>query len=123
MYKKLIVYQKSKDLVLKVYQLSKDFPRAEKYNLTSQIRRASISILANIAEGYVKGSTREHLRFLDISLGSAAEVEVYLDISLDLKYINENQYKSIYLLLIEVIKLLRAYQKSLRRKSWSRKES
>jgi len=116
MYKKLIVYQKSKDLVLKIYELTKSFPNEEKYNLTSQMKRASVSILANIAEGYVKQSTKEYLRFLDISLGSAAEVEVYLDLTLDLKYITENQYKSTNLLLIEIIKLLRSYQKSLRRK-------
>lgn len=61
-YKKLIVYQKSRELTL-------------------QIRRASVSIMANIAEGYVKSSTKEYLRFLDISLGSTtAEVEVYLDL-------------------------------------------
>lgn len=117
MYKKLIVYQKSKDLVLKIYELTKKFPREEMYCLTSQLRRAGISILANIVEGYVKSSTKEYLRFLDISLGSTAEVKVYLELAFDLKYITKSQYEPVNLLLIEIIKLLRSYQKSLRRKS------
>lgn len=113
-YKKLIVYQKAKQLVIVVYKTTKSFPREELYGLTSQARRAALSIPANIVEGYVKSSRKEFVRFLDISIGSVAELEVHLEISFELGYINKSNFDILTDLLTEVKKLLYSYQKALR---------
>lgn len=112
-YKKLILYKKAKELVLGVYKITRNYPKEELYVLVPQMRRAAISVMANIVEGYVK-STNEFARFIDISIGSAAELEIYLELSLELKYMNEYQYKKAYNLLLEVKKLLYTYKRSLR---------
>jgi len=113
-YKKLIVYQKAKQLVLLVYKATKEFPREELYGITSQARRAALSIPANIVEGYVKSSRKEFVRFLDISIGSASELGLHLDISYELGYLNKRRFDILTDLLIEVKKLLYSYQRSLR---------
>jgi four helix bundle protein len=74
-YKELIAYQKSYELVLLVYRLTETFPKEEIYGLTSQIRRAAVSIPSNIAEGFMRGA-KEYGQFLKIALGSAAELEL-----------------------------------------------
>lgn len=76
-FKKLQVWQKSHSLVLDVYAKSATFPKAEMFGLTSQVRRASVSIAANIAEGSSTGSDKEFARFLRISAASASEVEYF----------------------------------------------
>lgn len=115
-YNKLIAYQKAKEFVLLVYKLTKEFPREEMYGVTSQMRRAATSILANIVEGYVKGSTKEYIRFLDIAIGSTAELDAFGQIAKELNYFNERNYKSFEDLRVEVAKLLFAYRNSLRAK-------
>jgi four helix bundle protein len=112
-YKKLIVYQKSKELVLFVYNVTKNFPKTEQYVLLPQMRRAVISIMANIVEGYAK-SKKEFIRFLSISIGSLIELEIYFDLSLELNYLKQNEYNKGYNLLLEVKKLLYGLQKSLK---------
>ncbi|KKR11270.1 MAG: Four helix bundle protein [Candidatus Woesebacteria bacterium GW2011_GWA1_39_21] len=112
-YKKLIVYQKSKELVLFVYEITREFPKTEEYVLLPQMRRAVVSIMANIVEGYAK-SRKELIRFLSISIGSLTELEVYLDLCLELNYLKQKRYDKGYNLLIEVKKLLYGFQKSLR---------
>lgn len=112
-----MAYQKARELVIGVYKITDKYPSHELYNLTSQTRRAAISIAANIVEGYAKKSTKEYLRFLDIAIGSAAETEVHLDIAHELGYIKENNFDRINDLLSEVKKLLYTYIKSLRAKS------
>jgi len=91
-YHKLIAFQKSKQLVLLIYKLTKIFPKEEQFSLVSQMRRAVISIIANLVEGYSKSSSKEYSRFLDIAIGSANELKIYLEISLDLNYLNVNNY-------------------------------
>lgn len=113
-YRKLIVFQKARRLVLYVYKATKEFPREEIYSLTSQIRRSAVSIPANIVEGYSKSSRKDFVRFLDISIGSANELEFHLELSVDLGYLKKSIFDTINNLLIEVKKLLYAYQKSLR---------
>jgi len=81
-----MVWQKSMDFVAQIYQLTRAFPDHEKYGLTSQIRRASISIPSNIAEGAGRNSKKEFAQFLYISLGSLAEVETQLLIAEKLEY-------------------------------------
>lgn len=92
------------------------FPKEEIYGLTSQMRRASVSILANLVEGYVKGSTKEFIRFLDMSIGSAAELDALAQIAKELKYLNERSYQDLENLRVEVAKMLFSYRKSLKAK-------
>jgi four helix bundle protein len=112
---KLIVWQKAHQLVLSVYKLSESFPKSELFGLTSQIRRAAVSVPANIAEGYAAGSKGQFGRFLDIAQGSLAEVEYYLVLSRDLKYINEKQCGEAETMRGEVGFLLHRLIKSLER--------
>lgn len=107
-YKELIAYQKSYELVLLIYRLTSLFPKEEMYGLTSQIRRAAVSIPSNIAEGYMRG-TKEYLHFLKISLGSTAEVETQLKLGKDLGFIVEEEFVRSHLLVKEVLKLLTSY--------------
>jgi len=109
----LILWQKAHQLVLLTYQKSNHFPKKEIYGLTSQLRRAVISIAANIAEGYKKKSKLDKVRFLNISQGSLEEVRYYNILSLDLKYINQQDHQKLRSLLEEVSKLLNAYSKAI----------
>ena len=113
-YKELIAYQKSYEVVLHIYRLTASFPREEIYGLTSQIRRAAVSIPSNIAEGYMRGS-REYIQFLKIALGSTAEVETQLSLSRDLGFCTEDEFREIFSLNKEVLKLLISYISSLQR--------
>ena len=113
-YQKLIVYQKSKLLVLEVYKITKSFPSEEKFVLIPQMRRAALSIPANIVEGYAKKSRKDFSRFLDISIGSATELGLFLEISLELNYFSKSIFEKTNNLLTEVKKLLYSFQKSLR---------
>jgi len=116
MYKDLTVYQKSRILVNKIYKCSSLFPRSEISGLTSQLRRAAVSVILNIVEGESRNSTKEYLNFLNISYGSINEVKVCLEISLDLKYIDSNTFQELFSLCEEVSKLLYSYKKTLKLK-------
>ena len=90
-FRDLIVWQKSKHLVLLVYKSLKKFPLDEKFSLVSQIRKCSISIPSNIAEGYGRNSTKDYIRFLQISKGSLYELETQIEIAKDLGYLDEHE--------------------------------
>ncbi len=87
-YIKLDVWQKSMDMVASIYSATKSFPKEELYTLTSQIRRAAISIPSNIAEGRAKRTTREYMRFINIACGSTAELETQIRIGDRLGYLS-----------------------------------
>lgn len=106
----LFVWQKSHRFVLAVYRLTKSFPREEVYGLTSQFRRAAVSIAANIAEGFRKRGHADKLRFLNISQGSAEECRYYLVLAKDLDYGEDSEAGA---LLDEVSRLLVAYAKGI----------
>lgn len=105
-HKNLIVWQKSMELVNSIYALTKDFPKEEMYGLTSQMRRAAISIPSNIAEGRSKRTTRDFIKFVNIAYGSAAELETQILISKNLDYISCEMSEHILGLLTEVSKML-----------------
>ena len=88
-YKNIQVYHLAYQFVIDVYQKSKNFPKEEIHNITSQLRRASVSIPLNIAEGSAKASDREFAYFLNVSYASAKEVEVLLNLCHDLKYLSK----------------------------------
>lgn len=112
-YKELIVWQKSYQLTLDVYSVSKFFPKEEMFGLISQIRRAAVSIPSNIAEGNSRGSKKEYVQFLRIALGSSTEVETQLLLCRDLGLIKAMDYNRIQSLLEEVIKMLSVLIKKL----------
>ena len=102
----LIVWQKAHKFVLEVYIYTAKFPKEEIYALTSQFRRAAVSIAANIAEGFKKRSNKDKIRFYNMSQGSLEECRYYLILSNDLKY-GENQHLTNSI--TEVSKILEAY--------------
>jgi len=107
----LIVWQKAHSFVLNIYKHTQSFPQSEVYGLTSQIRRASVSIPANVAEGFKRNSNLEKLRFYNISQASLEEVRYYLILSNDLKYGNTlNLLEEID----EVSKILNSYIRSIK---------
>jgi len=106
----LLVWQKAHLFVLAVYRLSETFPNHEVYGLTSQFRRAAVSIAANIAEGFRKRSKTDKIRFFNIAQGSVEECRYYLLLAKDLGYSNAPE---IVQLLHEVSKMLEAYIQSI----------
>lgn len=94
-YKNLNVYQDAKAFVVAVYKLLDRFPDSEKFALCNQVRRAAISVTSNIAEGVSRTSNKEKIHFLEIAYASLMEVDSQLDISVDLQYIDIDQYESI----------------------------
>ena len=107
-YKDLIVWQKAMDLVEMVYHVTKSFTREELYGLTNQLRRASVSIPSNIAEGQARNSTAEFRNFLSITRGSLAEVETQLLIAERLSYLDSEKLREILAVQIEVNKMTNA---------------
>jgi len=95
-FEELEVWQRARKFVLKIYNLTKSFPKDELYGLTSQIRRAAVSIGSNISEGFDRRSDKEFSNFLAIARGSIAEVQNDLYIALDLKYISEDEFNATY---------------------------
>lgn len=105
-YKNLIVWQKSFSLSLLIYKLTKNFPKEELYALTSQIRRAVVSIPSNIAEGYSRQRRLEYIQFLQIAFASGAELETQILIAKELGYFGSKDFDKVNNLLIEVMKML-----------------
>jgi len=116
-FKNLVVWQKSFALILKVYEVTKIFPRDEQYGLISQMRRAAVSIAANIAEGYERQHRKEYLHFLGMSKGSLGELETSLLLSKELKYFTESEFSFLENKRNEVARLLIGLISSLSRKS------
>ena len=113
-YRDLIVWQKAMELTKKVYQITKTFPKDEIYGLTSQIRRCSVSVPSNIAEGRGRNSNKEFIRFLNIALGSIYELQTQLELALSFNYIST--FDDINKLSIEVEKMLNALINSKKKK-------
>jgi four helix bundle protein len=95
-FRKILVWQKSISLVTKIYKITRTFPKEETFGLTSQIRRSSVSIPSNIAEGSGRESNKDFLRFLYISLGSLFEMQTQLEIAKNIIYINEEEFNLLY---------------------------
>lgn len=110
----LIAWQKAHALVLNVYQATEKFPNSEQFGLTSQIRRAVISITSNIAEGFSRRSLADKSHFYSMALGSCTEVQNQLIAARDLEFMTGNTFKPLADLSIEVNKLINGLMKSLR---------
>ena len=105
-YKELVVWQKSIELVREIYKVTGQFPKEEMYVLSSQMRRAAVSIPSNIAEGRRKGSKKEFHQFLTVAYGSSNELETQIEISKRLPFGKNLDYVKIDTLLVEVRKML-----------------
>jgi four helix bundle protein len=112
-FKELKVWHKSYELELAIYEASRSFPREEMYGLTSQLRRAAVSIGANIAEGCGRRSDGELVRFLQIARGSASEVEHHLLLARDLKFLQAATHQGIEKRLQEVQRMLTSLVSSI----------
>lgn len=112
-FKELHVWQNSVELATEIYQLTKRYPKDEIYGLTSQIRRCSISISSNIAEGAGRSGKKEFKYFLNIAYGSSFELETQLIISKNLKYVDDDRFESLYDKLTEIQKMLYNLIKSI----------
>ena len=111
---KLGIWQRSHQLTLDVYKVSKSFPKDELFGLTSQIRRAASSIPTNIAEGCGRASNKDYAHFLQIAIGSASEVEYELLLAHDLEYINDEAFNKLTSETIAIRKMIIKYQSELK---------
>ena len=105
-FKELKVWSKAHQLTIEVYKATGEFPRTEQYGLTAQIRQASGSIPANIAEGCGRGSQKEFAQFLQIAIGSANELEYHLLLASDLAYLASGSHRDLNRQLVEVRRML-----------------
>jgi four helix bundle protein len=113
-FRKLKVWEKSHALALSIYRVTPGFPSSEMYGLTSQIRRCSISIPSNIAEGCGRSTNGDLLRFLDIAMGSAKELEYQLLLSHELGFVSAEQHEQLTADVAEVERMLSALISKLR---------
>ena len=115
-YKELKVWQKSYQLCLEIYSITKGFPKDEQYGLTSQIRRAAVSLPSNIAEGYGRKTTPDYLRSLYIAYGSCCELETQILLAGDLGYIKDTNIKELLATIGDVERMLKALIRALENK-------
>lgn len=113
----LKVWQKAHELTLRIYKVTRTFPREETYNLCSQIRRSSTSIGANISEGCGRKGDIDFARFLQISMGSASELEYHILLAKDLNYIKQKEYGEIHTEITDIKRMLTSLMSRLRAKS------
>ena len=113
-YKELDVWKKSVGLTTDLYKLTSRFPDAERYGLASQIRRATTSIAANIAEGWGRGSTGEYIQFLTVARGSLMELETHLIVSRDLHFVEHDDLSAVLPRIEDIGKMLNRLITALR---------
>jgi four helix bundle protein len=105
-YHKLLIWQKSKEFTKAIYIATETFPKSELFGITSQIRRATVSICLNIVEGHRRESKKEFIHFLDIADGSLAEVEACLELSCELQFLPQNTFEKLQYQQEEISKML-----------------
>ena len=113
-FKALEIWKRSRAFCSEIYTLTSKFPDSEKFGLTNQLRRASVSIPSNIAEGSSRQSNKDFARFLQIALGSAYEIETQLLIASDLKFISEKELHPVSKELEEIIKMISKFKSILK---------
>lgn len=112
-YRNLRVWKKSDELTKTIFALTKNFPREERFEITSQLRRSVLSVTLNIIEGYARRSKKELKNFLNIALGSLTETEYLLDLSHELNFISDHEQKKVQQTRNETGKLLWSFIKSI----------
>jgi four helix bundle protein len=109
----LKVWQKSMDMTVAVYELTRFFPKDELYRITSQVTRSAASVPANIAEGHARGTRKDYAHFLAVSKGSLMETETFLLLAIRLNYISQNQAQLTLDLITEISKMLTKLRQTL----------
>lgn len=112
-FKELEIWKQSRQFCSQIYSVTNSFPEAEKFGLTNQLRRASVSIPSNIAEGSSRSSNKDFCRFLEIAIGSAYETETQILIASDLNFIREEDRESLCSSLEIIIKMLLKFKSTL----------
>ncbi|MCW8130643.1 MAG: four helix bundle protein [Planctomycetota bacterium] len=115
-YRDLKVWNDSVDLAVRMYGATEGFPKAEQFGLTSQLRRAAVSVPSNIAEGEQRGTTADYIRFLRISLGSTGEIDTQLEIARRLDYLEEAKHQNLRTNVEEIRRMLSGLVTSLEAK-------
>lgn len=105
-FRDLLVWQKGHELVLNIYKLTRDFPKAEQFGLSNQMQRAAVSITSNIVEGFSRRGIKEKIQFYYMAHGSLSEVENQVQIAKDIGYLSDNEYNHISVLCFETGRLL-----------------
>jgi four helix bundle protein len=113
-FKELEIWKRGRLFCSQIYSMTSKFPDSEKFGLTNQLRRASVSIPSNIAEGSSRKSNKDFSRFLEITLGSAYEIETQILIAFDLKFISEQELNSLDKELSEIIKMISKFKSTLK---------
>jgi len=116
-HRNLTAWQKAMDLVVAIYHATRNFPKGEIYGLTSQLRRAAISVPSNIAEGAADRTVQQFSNFLSNAIGSLNEIDTQLDLALRLKYLAEDDYHLLHKTLDDCLALTYGLRKSLVKKS------
>jgi len=111
-----MAFQKAHDLTLAVYQYTNKCPKEELFGLTSQMRRAAVSVSSNIVEGFARPKPNDYLRFLDIAYGSCREVEYQITLANDLGYVQNQDFRHLFMMAEETGKTLFGLIRSLREK-------
>ena len=113
-FREIEFWKRSRQLAIDIYAATKDFPRNEQYGLTSQIRRCAVSIPSNIAEGSSRSSKKDFARFLEISIGSAHELETQIDIAHNVSYLDGESYERINKEINEILKMTSSYRSRIK---------
>ena len=113
-FKKLEMWQQSRVFCTEIYAVTSSFPDSERFGLTSQLRRSSVSIPSNIAEGSSRNSNKDFSRFLEIAIGSAYEIETQLLIASDLKFITTEKLESLTNKLENIIKMISKFRSTIK---------
>ena len=113
-FKELEIWKRGRLFCSEIYKITSNFPESEKFGLTNQLRRACVSIPSNIAEGSSRSSNKDVLRFLEIAIGSAYEIETQLLIAFDLNFINTDEIEKVATELNEIIKMISRFRTTLK---------
>ncbi len=113
-FKELLIWKKSRQFCSEIYSITSSFPSDEKFGITNQLRRASVSIPSNIAEGSSRNSNKDFSRFLEIAIGFAYEIETQLLISSDLGFLKSAQLEILTIQLEEIIKMISKFRSTLK---------
>ena len=122
-HKNLIAWEKAMDLAVAIYEVTKQFPKEETYALTSQLRRASISVSSNIAEGAADRTAQQFSNFISNAIGSLNEIDTQIELAFRFGYFSKDEQVRIYRLMDECIALAYGLRKSIRGKTTSRRVS
>lgn len=115
-YRDLEVWQRSMRLAKKIYQITQEFPSEERFGLTNQLRRAAVSVASNLAEGHARFGAGEFRRFISITMGSVAEIETQILLSIDLGFVRPDVAREVLSELDAIGKMLRGLAKSIERR-------